>query len=609
MIVQVLAHRPTTERNDVRDSLNGELAPFFDLVEYDLRRVSTIDAATGERRLTLNVPIEEFANASALDFPDAGVYPITVRIRRDREPVATAITFLERVRTDGITRGPLSLSLLGGIDEVDTFPTETELASAHEQLAQAAELAERVSVPLTLRLPAQLVDAVLADDEQLAARLREALAGDTLIATTDLPLDASSATEAGIEDEFVRRLRDGEATLVSQLGASTQRTAWLMDVPVTRSGAATLRDLGVQLLVTSFDDFSRLERNPRAPTDSTLLQSAALPDQSAMAIAVIDPAMSLVDPDLDFDTTPAERAVQLMAEIGTVRNTQTPDRRSLVIATPRLAIPDPDVVQYLEQFANEQDEVAFEPLSALPGITNTSFLDGEAVTVQLGDEPPVDLTDRAADVDAARFRLADVSTMLPLDDPRPAAWDSQLRTALTTGLRPAGADALITGVEREIDSVRAAVVAPEPFSFTVGGREASIPLRIGNTSSTPVTIEVHLESDKLAFPENDFVHELPPNATSEIQVDIVARSNGVSPMTVSLRTPFGSTLTDPVVLTARVNNLTGLGRVVTVGLLLVLATWWMSYFMRRRRKLREQRVTDSISRHPATVTSSSDPAD
>jgi hypothetical protein len=35
----------------------------------------------------------------------------------------------------------------------------------------------------------------------------------------------------------------------------------------------------------------------------------------------------------------------------------------------------------------------------------------------------------------------------------------------------------------------------------------------------------------------------------------------------------------------------------------------MSYFMRRRRKLREQRVTDSISRHPATVTSSSDPAD
>jgi hypothetical protein len=328
-----------------------------------------------------------------------------------------------------------------------------------------------------------------------------------------------------------------------------------------------------------------------------------------MAIAVIDPAMSLVDPDLDFDTTPAERAVQLMAEIGTVRNTQTPDRRSLVIATPRLAIPDPDVVQYLEQFANEQDEVAFEPLSALPGITNTSFLDGEAVTVQLGDEPPVDLTDRAADVDAARFRLADVSTMLPLDDPRPAAWDSQLRTALTTGLRPAGADALITGVEREIDSVRAAVVAPEPFSFTVGGREASIPLRIGNTSSTPVTIEVHLESDKLAFPENDFVHELPPNATSEIQVDIVARSNGVSPMTVSLRTPFGSTLTDPVVLTARVNNLTGLGRVVTVGLLLVLATWWMSYFMRRRRKLREQRVTDSISRHPATVTSSSDPAD
>jgi hypothetical protein len=55
------------------------------------------------------------------------------------------------------------------------------------------------------------------------------------------------------------------------------------------------------------------------------------------------------------------------------------------------------------------------------------------------------------------------------------------------------------------------------------------------------------------------------------------------------------------VLTARVNNLTGLGRVVTLGLLLVLATWWFTYFKRRRRQHHEQRVADSVTRHPATV--------
>jgi hypothetical protein len=145
------------------------------------------------------------------------------------------------------------------------------------------------------------------------------------------------------------------------------------------------------------------------------------------------------------------------------------------------------------------------------------------------------------------------------------------------------------------------VVPPEPYSFTVGGREATIPLNITNTSSTALTVEVHLQSDKLTFPANDLVVDLDPNATTEVPVEIVARSNGVSPMSVLIRTPFGGQITDPVVLTARVNNLTGLGRVVTVGLLIVLATWWLTYFKRRRRQQHEQRVADSVTRHPATV--------
>ena len=173
--------------------------------------------------------------------------------------------------------------------------------------------------------------------------------------------------------------------------------------------------------------------------------------------------------------------------------------------------------------------------------------------------------------------------------------------ALTTGIGDPGANALIDGVDRDLDTVRASVLPPEPFSFTVGGRQAAIPLRITNTSATPLTVEIHLQSDKLTFPSNDLVVDLAPNATTEVPVDIVARSNGVSPMSVLIRTPFGGQLGEPVVLTARVNNLTGLGRVVTVGLLIVLATWWLTYFKRRRRQRQQLRVADSVSRHPATV--------
>ena len=246
------------------------------------------------------------------------------------------------------------------------------------------------------------------------------------------------------------------------------------------------------------------------------------------------------------------------------------------------------MLAFLAQFADEHPDMQFEPLAAIPGLTNSLFLDGEAVTVELDDEPPVDLSRRVADVDAARFRMADVSSMLPAGDARPQQWDETLRTSLTTGIGDPGANALITGVTRDLDAVRASVVPPEPYSFTVGGREATIPLSITNTSATALTVEVHLQSDKLTFPANDLVVDLPPNATTEVPVEIVARSNGVSPMSVLIRTPFGGQITDPVVLTARVNNLTGLGRVVTVGLLIVLATWWLTYFKRRRRQQHER---------------------
>jgi hypothetical protein len=243
----------------------------------------------------------------------------------------------------------------------------------------------------------------------------------------------------------------------------------------------------------------------------------------------------------------------------------------------------------------------FEQVAALPALTNSLFLDGQTVTVELDDEPPVDLTQRARAVDAQQFRIADVTTMLPPDDPMPERWDTTLRTALTTGMSDQGADVLIDGVTRDIDRLRSSVEPPEAFPFTIGGRQAQIPLRITNTSSTPLNVLVHLESDKLAFPLNDIPTELQPNATTEIQVDVTARTNGVAPVAVEILTPAGSQLTEPVVFTARVNNLTGLGRVLTVGFLLVLATWWFTYFKRRRRQVHEQLVSESVGRHPTNA--------
>ena len=93
----------------------------------------------------------------------------------------------------------------------------------------------------------------------------------------------------------------------------------------------------------------------------------------------------------------------MMAEIGTMRSDSNPTGARWSSPHRTLGIPDPDVLGFLAQFAGEHPDMQFEPLAAIPGLTNSLFLDGEAVTVELADAPPVDLSERASAVDAARF--------------------------------------------------------------------------------------------------------------------------------------------------------------------------------------------------------------
>jgi hypothetical protein len=288
-----------------------------------------------------------------------------------------------------------------------------------------------------------------------------------------------------------------------------------------------------------------------------------------------------------------------MAEITTLR--QRPERRGLVISTPELGVPDPAVVAQLERFAVEDPDVTFQPLSAIAGLTNSFFVDGQVVTVALPLQPAVSLGDRARAVDALRLRTADVASMLPAADARPADWEDRLRASLTTGIDSRSATALLDGVSSELDALRSAVEPPDAFPLTFSGRRAPIPLRITNSSPTPLTVIVHVESDKLLFPQNDVSVTLAPNTSTAIQIAAEARSNGVFPVRVELRTPAGNQLAEPIVLTARVNTLTGLGRVVTIGLLMVLATWWLTYFRRRRRAALDAGLEASTGRHPTNT--------
>jgi hypothetical protein len=98
-----------------------------------------------------------------------------------------------------------------------------------------------------------------------------------------------------------------------------------------------------------------------------------------------------------------------------------------------------------------------------------------------------------------------------------------------------------------------------------------------------VDVVVRLSSPRLNFPEGDVEVRLAPEDTTVVEIPVEARSNGTSPVTVEILTPSLDPLTEPVTLTSRFTALTGLGQVLTAGLLLILLTWWFSHWRVRRR--------------------------
>ena len=177
-----------------------------------------------------------------------------------------------------------------------------------------------------------------------------------------------------------------------------------------------------------------------------------------------------------------------------------------------------------------------------------------------------------------------VASMLPADDPRPAAWIRRLDSFVSTAFDEETVDAELDELLAEAQTLRDGVVAPEPFTFTLTGREGDIDIRVGNDLDEPLNVVVRLSSPRLEFPEGDVSVTLVPGDDTTINVPVVARSNGTSPVTVDVLTPSGDPLTEQVTLTSRVNALTGLGQVLTAALFLMLLTWWFSHWRARRRE-------------------------
>ena len=495
-VVRVILYRPIDDRVDLADDLAGDRQEVIDGIVFDVAPNLQSDASG--TLLGITVPTTAAANAAeALTLRRPGLYPVTVQLVANDTVVAEDHTFIERLPTDPSTAPPMNVALVAGIDDPGPAPTASELEVGRRRLAELAEFTTAVDGPVTVSIPPPLVADLATDDPELSAQLRQALAGDEVLSLPSDRLDPSSAVAIGKAETFTRRLRDGEDALGAALpGIAATRSGWLVKTPVSTDGATLLRDLGFDLLTLGAGDYATLDGNIGGFVDTTLAVQVALDDAGTMPAIVTSGAGELLVADEDIDPTAA--AVRILAELLTTRRELGAlQRRSVVLATSALAIPDPEVAGALATMATAVPDLRLTPLSALASSTDTMLVEGQPQTISL---PPVagpDLTERAQRVELTGVSAESAGSMR-LDDSELQQWRAELDAALSTGLSDAQVDATLARVATEADAVRNSVVPPQPFDLTLTGRSSTLRLNLRNTSDETLRVVV-----QAALPEAD----------------------------------------------------------------------------------------------------------
>ena len=230
--------------------------------------------------------------------------------------------------------------------------------------------------------------------------------------------------------------------------------------------------------------------------------------------------------------------------------------------------------------------------------TEPQLINGLALDVTLHADPAVDLAPRVATLNQLLLTSKSVGSMLAPDDARKARWQQTIDTLWSTSLTDADVANAAAALNAEFNAITAGVVPPQPYSFSLNGRTATVPVRITNTLDEQLVVVVRLSAaaDKLTFPEGDQLATLAPNTVTDVAVPVVARTNGFFEVRLDILTPSGVPVTKTTTLRANVSTLTGLAQVLTGAALLILITWWVHNY-RRSRRVRRSLAT--LPNHPS----------
>lgn len=565
----------------------AQAAPIY----YSVQAVASLPRAPDGRGVLVRVPVDPavapkggarpFYTGSAL----SGVYPVSVGMFTPAGvPVGSSLpTFVVEYSGGGFA--PIDVAVTVPVGAAPTLRRGRPVAASP---AAASAIGERVAairaagVPVSLGVVPQTADALAlggASGRQVDGDLAGLVtAGSELLPAPYVPVSFPALEGSGLGSTVGAELRSGGEALAARLGTRPAGTAWVVAAGgLDPASAAALAGGGMRQLVVPGQQLSSL---PSALSATTYGRPARLAGAPGVEVLGADPVL---DGRLAGRGPPVLAAEQDLAELAMIQLETPSVRRGVAVIVPANA-PAAQISTLLGGLAANPFAHAVTVaglFAALPPATRRS------PAQRLLAAPATPLPDSAG-LSGLDRELASVARMLPASRALIGRFRQQLLVAEADGLARAARVAAVGSDQTAIDRVTGGVTLPGAASVTLTSRQASIPVTIDSIPGLAVHVQLQLSSAKLAFRSLR-----PPGGSCQasagtercalvlraplttFRVPVEARSSGVFPLVVTLRSPDGAVLLAGRRDTVRSTAASFVGLVLMGTALLFLAAWWV----------------------------------
>ncbi len=537
---------------------------------------------------------------------EAGVYPATVALENSASHRVIDQFTTYFANTEGA--GPASKRLRVAVVVPVSAPVTPD-SSAHAGSATAlssgqtnrlgqvvATVASHAqTAPVTVNATPQTVEDLAATGKSGPATLRllqqVVLLRDEALDQPYVPIDADTMAASGLGSEVTAQKNRGHQVLsLSGLHVSSSQNVWLAQQTVENGAAGAVAALGAQQAVIPASSFESAPSGGFFTNRVTL----SLGHGSEIPAAASDTALTrefAADPG-----DPALAAYQMLADLELIywAGPNADQVRGVVAVPPTSWQSDPTFLNTLlsNLSPGTSSNPYLEPLTLSDFFAQVPVESGGARSLAGGSGTTLPSSFVSA-VKHTRGKLDSFTATTSGAGSEIDQLGDALLTSESSELSSQGRSVALQGFNSALDAQLSQIQLTTDRTITLTSRTAALPVTILSTAPYTVNAVLSLSSAKLEFPPPGGSGSTGPSTTDQLvkidrsttalRVQVVTRTSGDLPVSVSLTSRDGALVLVHGRLTVRSTAFSVVGVVLTAVALAVLLGWWVRSSISRRR--------------------------